>query len=240
MSKTILWLSITLQSSASLGRGDGVAGLVDDEIKHDRMGLPYLSGKTLKGLLVAQCAEVLDSLYKVVPAQSYAAWEAAAERLFGNPEQPHSEPGKLRFENATLPPDLRARVAEEYHNLAPKDRGPFRADMLAAVTSLRRQTAMDARTGAPLRNTLRTVRVVIRSTPFLARIEASADLDAQEKALLDACTYVLRRLGSHRNRGLGAIHTVLYEYPPFDSQTNLPLPSQPVKWLAALEKEVSL
>ena len=40
------WLKIDLLSDTTLGRGDGVAGVVDAEVQHDAYGLPYLSGKT--------------------------------------------------------------------------------------------------------------------------------------------------------------------------------------------------
>ena len=51
-----LMLQITLVSQATFGRGDGVAGLVDIEVLHDEMGLPFLHGRSLKGLLMATCA----------------------------------------------------------------------------------------------------------------------------------------------------------------------------------------
>ena len=42
-------LRLTLLSDATFGSGDGVAGLVDAEVQHDYVGLPFLGGRTLKG-----------------------------------------------------------------------------------------------------------------------------------------------------------------------------------------------
>jgi CRISPR/Cas system CMR subunit Cmr4 (Cas7 group RAMP superfamily) len=56
-------LKIKLLSDTTFGRGDGVAGLVDQEVEHDRYGFPYLRGRTLKGLLSEEC----DNLIAVLP-----------------------------------------------------------------------------------------------------------------------------------------------------------------------------
>lgn len=56
------WLKFTLKSDATFGRGDGVAGMVDSEVQHDSYGLPYLGGRTIKGLLGEECASILFAL----------------------------------------------------------------------------------------------------------------------------------------------------------------------------------
>jgi len=247
MKPSNLWIELNLLSGANLGRGDGVAGLVNAEVKHDRMGLPYLSGKTLKGLLVAHCAEVLYSLEQISPT-NLGKWQAAAESLFGSPGSGYASVGKLHFEDACLAPDLRARVIGEFQLLesltssTARERkwGLKRAANLEALTALRRQTAMDAKTGAPLRNTLRTTRVVLRSTTLYAPLGARPALDGLEAPLLAAIVCAFRRMGGRRNRGLGALKAELYAEPVFDLQTNLPTSAQPVTtaWLAQFEKEV--
>ena len=40
----------------------GVAGLIDREVEHDRYGLPYLHGRTLKGLLGEEADNLLYAL----------------------------------------------------------------------------------------------------------------------------------------------------------------------------------
>ena len=247
MNNRVLWLHFILESDAAIGRGDGVAGLVDAEIKHDAFGLPFLSGKTLKGLLVAQCAEILYSLEKI-GVRNLSDWQAAAHVLFGSPENLHSEPGKLRVEDACLPADLRAMVQDEFRPIEsvtnPEEReqlwGLMRVANLEAVTALRRNTAIHMRTGAPLRNSLRTIRVVLRTTPFIARLEMPSEIESLEKALLAACISALRRLGSRRNRGLGLVKADVYDMPLFDPKTTQPTVAQPVTaaWLELFEKEI--
>ena len=55
-------LKITLESDAVFGRGDGVAGAIDTEVQHDQNGFPFLNGRTIKGLLVQECADILAAV----------------------------------------------------------------------------------------------------------------------------------------------------------------------------------
>jgi CRISPR/Cas system CSM-associated protein Csm3 (group 7 of RAMP superfamily) len=207
--KTI-WLKITLKSDTTFGRGDGVAGLVDAEVQHDENGLPYLGGKTLKGLLGTTCDEILNS-----PATSSYIWTQSRNRLFGAPGSGVEEAAGLHVGHALLPEDLRQTIAYSvyYGRLDPKD-------VLASLTTLRRQTAMDAGTGAPLQETLRTMRVIVRETPFISRLNFKREPEKTDLALLAACVKALRRAGTGRNRGRGRLIAELYEVYPgvVDSQ----------------------
>lgn len=44
-------LHIELLSDATFGRGEGSAGEVDTEVEHDEFGIPFIGGKTVRGLL---------------------------------------------------------------------------------------------------------------------------------------------------------------------------------------------
>ena len=67
-------LKIKLLSDTTFGRGDGVAGLIDQEVEHDPYGFPYLRGRTLKGLL----SEEFDNLVAVLPNQHQPRWQEVA------------------------------------------------------------------------------------------------------------------------------------------------------------------
>lgn len=192
-------LKIDLLSDTAFGRGDGVAGLVDSEVQHDSFGFPYLSGKTLKGLLMAEGAEVLGALQAAKPAV-YVKMLKSASFLFGDPGS-GLEQGKMHVSNAQLPEDFRAAIARQ-EPVLPAD------EILQAFTTLRRQTAMDA-SGAPKRNSLRTQRVIIRGTPFDARLDFLEPPPDSAIAFLSACVLAFRRAGSHRHRGLGRIQAHL-------------------------------
>ncbi|MBK8989899.1 MAG: RAMP superfamily protein [Chloroflexi bacterium] len=204
------WLKIDLLSDTTLGRGDGVAGVVDAEVQHDAYGLPYLSGKTLKGLLAATCAELLAALEVALPGQ-IATWQQSAQQLFGAPGSLAEQMGGLHVGDAQLPSSLQQAVAYDIAN------GRWqREEVLASLTTLRRQTAMDAKTGAPRDETLRTVRVILRDTSFVAQLDFVDEAPSSNTlALLAACAKVLRRAGTDRNRGRGRIRVQLFDQDPF-------------------------
>lgn len=200
-----LWLKFTLLSDATFGRGDGVAGVVDEEVQHDEHGLPFLNGRTLKGLLAAECAEILFALERIQPNQM-ARWNAAAQGLFGNHGSRADAIARLRVGDAQLPEDLRAALAEDFR----RDKNLTRLDVLESLTAIRRQTAMDPETGAPLENTLRASRVILRGTPFWARLDFATSATDDELALLAACVKAFCRAGTSRTRGRGRLQAVLF------------------------------
>jgi hypothetical protein len=57
-------LRFELLSDTTFGRGDGVAGWVDQEVEHDADGLPFLHGRTLKGLLREEGVNILFALQR--------------------------------------------------------------------------------------------------------------------------------------------------------------------------------
>jgi len=198
-------LRFTLLSDATFGRGDGLAGVVDAEVQHDPTGLPYLAGRTLKGLLGAECADIVFAIGQARPEQR-DRWEAAAQRLFGKTGGALEGEANLCVGPAQLPTDLRTRIAQDV-----EDGRITRAEVLESVTALRRQTAMDAVTGAPLENTLRAMRVILRGTPFDATLSFREPPSEDELALLAACIKALRRAGTGRNRGRGKLTAELCE-----------------------------
>jgi len=215
------WLKLTLLSDASLGRGDGVAGMVDAEVQHDNFGLPYLGGKTLKGLLAATCAEILTALDQAGLAQ-YADWKKSARRLFGSPGSLVESLALMHVGDAQLPETLRQAAAYE----AARSAGSTwrREDVLNSLTTLRRQTAMDPVTGTFQKATLRTVRVILRDISFSARLDfIDKNPSHTDLALLAACCKGLRRAGTARNRGRGRIAVALYDRDPFTTPEPSPV-----------------
>lgn len=198
-------LRLTLLSDATFGRGDGVAGLVDVEVQHDRVGTPFVAGRTLKGLLVAEAADILFALERALPASQYGEWEQAADRLFGRSGAGLTGHANLRVGPARLPADLRQALAAgiAHERLTP-------TDVLESLTSLRRQTAMDE-TGVPQENTLRTMRVILRGTTFWSQLRFTEMPNTKDLALLAACAKALRRAGSGRNRGRGRLSAVILD-----------------------------
>lgn len=190
-------LRFVLRSDATFGCGDGVAGLVDVEVQHDEYGCPYLGGRALKGLLVGECAEILAALRRKGKDRD---WEDAARQLFGEQGDSSGNAAFLHVGNAQLPEDLRRAVARDI------EQGKLdRAAVLDSLTAVRRQTAIDPKTGAPKEHSLRSLRVILRQTPFEAELSFRAEPDKKILALLAACVRAFRRAGTGCNRGLGRL-----------------------------------
>lgn len=196
----VLQIHLILKSDATFGRGDGRAGLVDEEVEHDATtGLPFLRGRTLKGLLAEECANILFALRKQ-NSPVYAQFEQAAQFLFGQPGSTLKDDAMMHVGPALLPEEFRRAVEADIKrgDLTP-------ADVLESLTGIRRQTAVDEKTGAPEEGSLRSMRVVLRNTPFIARLDFDTDPGDTIKALLAACVLSLRRAGTGRNRGRGRL-----------------------------------
>lgn len=192
-------IELKLLSDTTFGRGDGVAGLIDAEVEHDRFGLPFLRGRALKGLLAEECANILFAV------GNKTNFQTAARNLFGVGGSGLNEDAKMHVGDAVLPDDLRRAVQfeiQENHLTA--------EDVLTSLTTIRRQTAMTER-GAAKENSLRSMRVVLRDTIFEADLHFGEDFapDSDEIVLLGACCRALQRVGLGRNRGRGKVETKL-------------------------------
>ena len=196
-----LELRLTLQSDATFGRGDGVAGLVDLEVEHDAAtGLPFLRGRTLKGLLTEECANLLYALKG--NTFIHETLSTTAGLLFGSGGSGLVDDGWLRVGPALLPQSLRDAVEADVKagRLTP-------TDVLESLTDIRRQTAIQD-SGAPDTGSLRSMRVVLRETTFIAALHITdrKGLSYENaRALLAACALGLRRGGLGRNRGRGRL-----------------------------------
>ncbi|MCC6167156.1 MAG: hypothetical protein IT329_08025 [Caldilineaceae bacterium] len=212
-------LHFVLERDTAFGSGGGTAGLVDTEVEHDSLGLPLVRGRTLKGLLNEECANILYSLGEALRARPAALqpWQAAAGRLFGAPGSHGDAMAALTFGDGRLPNPIREAVREAQR--PSRDRLVLDPEMvLTSLTAVRRQTALD-RWGAPQEGTLRALRVVLRQTIFEApllyrRTFSAQDPDgsaalADDLALLAACVRGWRRGGASRNRGLGKLRATL-------------------------------
>lgn len=221
-------LQIKLLSDTTFGRGDGVAGGVDAEVQHDPLGLPTISGRSLKGVLVNAAADVLYALNQTEGGK----WYKAAESLFGISGQTQKPSGLLILGNAAFAPDLAAYL--RYENSLSRE------DVLESVTAIRRQTAIDAESGAPRDESLRSMRVVTREQIFYAPLQFTREPSEDEKAFLAACVLSLRRMGTGRTRGRGHVEVRLSDAPQ-DAENFAAAQIQDLtpNWFALFKKEVT-
>jgi hypothetical protein len=210
----IYYLKMLLLSDTTFGRGDGVAGLIDQEVEHDASGFPYLRGRTLKGLLSEEC----DNIIAVLSMPSSSRWQVAAEHLFGIPGSTLGTISKMHVGDTCLPENLRKAVElqldqERYRER--KHHGYVRklteSDILSSVTTIRRQTSIDSEDGAPVKKSLRASRVITRDLCFAAQLLFEQKPTPDMLALLAVGTLALRRVGSLRNRGRGSVYCTLHD-----------------------------
>jgi CRISPR/Cas system CMR subunit Cmr4 (Cas7 group RAMP superfamily) len=198
----MLELQVTLVSDATFARGGGVSGVVDAEIEHDTAtGLPMIRGRTLKGLLVEECANLLALNARVL--------EPLARELFGAPGSFVDDEGALHVGPAQLDAGFRDAVAQSI------DDGQISAQaMLDSMTAIRAQTSIDNDTGTPETGSLRSTRVLLRDITLTAPLMLTTRDEAQRArqiALLCACARAVRRGGLIRNRGRGRLCVELIE-----------------------------
>lgn len=201
-----LYLEMGLLSDTCFaGSGGGRIGTVDTELETDpRTGLPIVRGRTLKGLLLEELAQIL----RIFEPGGNGPWHEVATRLFGTPRQ--TERGSLTFGDGRLPDDLQAAVRGNRHQ--PHKRQYWtQAEVLAALITVRHQTKIDPESGAPEPHSLRSARLLRAGLRLRAPVHARQPLDSAERALFAACAVAVRRAGLHRNHGWGEVRLRLLD-----------------------------
>ncbi|QSJ20438.1 RAMP superfamily protein [Nostoc sp. UHCC 0702] len=208
-----LQLKIKLLSDTTFGRGDGVAGLIDQEVEHDDCGFPYLRGRTLKGLLSEEC----DNLIVLLKDDIFKHWIDVRNKLFGVPGSVLETMSIMHVGDACLPDKLRQVVAIQMQKEkeANQKSALTPTDILNSLTTIRRQTAINSESGSSDKGSLRSARVLIRDINtqprFTANLFFDQELTADMKSLLVVGVLALRHLGSGRNRGRGHVQCSLYD-----------------------------
>jgi Uncharacterized protein predicted to be involved in DNA repair (RAMP superfamily) len=180
-------IEIELLSETVFGGDGSVLGTADIEIQTDERGLPYLAGRTLKGLIREQ-AEWYNGF---LPQEERLDREIL--RMFGEPREDNHE--GLRFGNAKLS-DAIYEFAER-HNIGA-------AEILNAVTDVRSMTSIDE-TGKAAKGTLRQARVMKPGFALYAPVFANTELSETERRLLEKAVKLVRHVGVMRNRGKGEV-----------------------------------
>ena len=108
-------ITVDLLSDTTFYQGGGTPGVVDIEIQHDELGLPYLSGKTVRGL-------ILDSWLSL--CGYFPELEQAAKRIFGSPGEMFPT-SILRIGDAVVASNVREWVTwaerREHNPITPED-----------------------------------------------------------------------------------------------------------------------
>lgn len=188
------YLEITLLSDTCFSGGSGCAGDVDIDIEQEEQaGLPLVRGRTLKGLLVEECAALLKTM-------GDHRWRVAAERLFGNPG---SQTGAaVSFGDGLLPEAFR-RTVEDATRRPQEALNP--RQVLQSLTDVRFQTKINPETHAPEEHSLRSTRLALKGLVWHSHLIGADILSEDARAILAACALATRRAGLNRNRGWGKL-----------------------------------
>lgn len=209
-------LVLELLSYWHIGSGRGAAASADAVVAKDRAGLPYVPGKTLKGL--ARDAMTLAEEVGVLPAGRANHWlgtalaesvptgdlddKEQADAMEGALEEARfrTRQGQLWFGSACLP--------EPWLRWAANARGDGVRPVIDELFTHVASTAIDAR-GIAREHTLRVREVAVPMTLRAEVLGPSPGADGDWVADLEAAVPLLRSLGSRRHRGLGRVAVTL-------------------------------
>jgi CRISPR-associated protein Csx10 len=185
-------LKIKLMTALAAGSGVSKPGIVDHDVVYDRFGLPYLPSKRLKGLLRDALREIRET-----GCFSEISDDDVSE-LLGLPGA--ADPpcvwfaSRAQLKEAAEVGAWLAAVEEEQSGFFPP------SEVLALYTTVRRQTAIERKTGAPSWNTLRASRELRRGLEFFMRVDG---LDSRQERILALAALAVQHMGGSRTRGPG-------------------------------------
>lgn len=189
-------ITIDLLSDTTFSIGESTPGSVDIEIEHDELGLPYLSGKTLRGL-------IRDSWLTM--SGCFPELYEAGLRVWG-PVGDLAEISILRFGDAQVDALVREWIAWAEH----RDHHPlWSLAVLEALTDTRIQTSEERSTGAPAETTLRSVRVALRTLRLSSPVAWISQPKLEDLRCLALSVLGVRHAGLGRNRGRGFVRLLL-------------------------------
>jgi hypothetical protein len=187
-------LKIDIHSYWHAGTGKGEGAVLDAVVLRDTDGLPYLPGKTVKGLL-------RDAVYRA------CQWNRVQpknldEMLFGMRtfdensyvKRSDTRPGKLMVGDAQMEDELRKWL----RNPKEHDAELLKKGLFFPIYS----TAIEADTGTAKNQSLRGIEVTMPLTLY-AELDVLADAPDDWQTELKKALPLIRAVGAGRSRGLG-------------------------------------
>lgn len=220
-------LEINISSYWHPGTGKGSGSHLDALVERDRYGLPFVSGKMLKGLFRdavnrLECWNRLDDLKEsldITAASAENAENSLTEKLFGSKSyqtdeadkasetlaRDYTQAGILRFSDATFSAEMQAWLGHT-------EQEALRQELFRDFYS----TAIQYSTGVAKKNSLRGMEMAIPVTLFATiswrgddvvndagnDIGNDAYKDLWQEVLLRSLP-LIRAVGGHRTRGFG-------------------------------------
>ena len=201
-------IKLTFKSDALPGSGEGFGSVIDQDVVFDDLGIPYIPGKRIKGLL----RESYEEVCQVLNNSSTVCLDPTL--LFGNPGQDLESPvyfSNLFVEDYMKLKDTLKKLSLLYPSIFNQE------SIIEAFTYLRQQTAIDQITGTALPHSLRTIRVLKKGITFVGDLKIDKDILGKNMnnnyinliyCLALACKN-LKRMGTKRTRGFGELDCFL-------------------------------
>ena len=199
-------MTIELISDTLSGSGEGFGAVIDTDVQYDDCGIPYISTKRIKGLLRNSLSDLFEMpvVWKTLGIRDDKEKEIILDKYFGKKGAVQSSAFSISnfvIEDYELVKPWFAYLKTQYPSIFSNE------IILSSFTNIRRQTKVDDK-GIAEDYSLRTSRVVIKGSSFVADINIENNDPEFEKYLALACAN-LKRIGLKRNRGLGEIRCSL-------------------------------
>lgn len=213
-------IHVKVVTESPIHLGSGKADVVlDAEVVHDDLGLPYLPAKRFKGVLYESALEVWEM--SVLSGADYFSREAL-DNLFGKVaggkaqliihDLHLADYDKLRegwqylqsaYKEVVTPQDVLAVYTDVRYQIGINPSESFTSS--SVYTDVRYQTSIDPKTGTHNDASLHNMRVVNAGISFEGELEL-VQATKEQKAILALALKNLRSIGAKRNRGFGRIH----------------------------------
>ena len=169
------------------GSGTGKGPGVDAQVVRDHLGLPYLPGRTLRGLLRegVQCAEDCKMISKNLTEKIFGT------RSVGDEARGKRVSGALHVSSATVDSSIEAWIG----GISDGERSSYTATLFETVSS----TAMAY--GVAMTGSLRSIEVAV---PLTLTSTIGLEDDGAEAAITAGLGFI-RGLGMGRRRGFGRV-----------------------------------
>lgn len=190
-------IRIELMSDACFSSGEVYNSSIDTDVTYDLYGLPFITGKRIKGCLREAGLELKE-------------WGAdiPLDEMFGVAGSGTSvvkiSDAKLKGYDAYVRDITKAKTNETKMLVHPQR-------VLGEFTYTRSQTKIDDNKGVAKKETLRTTRVLKRGLVFISNVEITGSNEVQTVFAdkLAMCCKALRSMGMNRTRGMGEVQVTL-------------------------------
>jgi len=207
------FIELILESPCLIGSGEGFGSLIDSDIVFDRLGIPYIPAKRIKGCLRDSAIEVCEifsqsgiNIFDLSEEKSENKFKIVSN-VFGKPGSQNNAP--VYFSNLIIK-DYE-ELAKWLKYLGEKYNKMFnRESIINQFTETRQQTSIDEESGTAKEHSLRTIRVAKKELIFEGTIDFEEEREEMIKLIYFSCEN-FRRFGTKRNRGLGKVKCELYE-----------------------------